>query len=238
MLYNDDCINVLKDIDDEIIDLIFADPPYFLSNGGISYKSGKIVCVDKGEWDKKCNYGDHLEFTKNWLKECFKILKRTGSIWIMGTKHNVFDVGTMAEKIGFKIQNIIIWKKTDPPPLIIKKRFRFSYEMIIWATKSQKYTFNYENLYNIENKEMSDVWNIEAVPMNEKLFGYHPTQKPVKLLERIILSTSKANNLVLDPFMGSGTCGYVAVKLNRQFIGIEKEKKYFEIAKNRINSVY
>lgn len=127
MLYNDDCINVLKDIDDEIIDLIFADPPYFLSNGGISYKSGKIVCVDKGEWDKKCNYGDHLEFTKNWLKECFRILKRTGSIWIMGTKHNVFDVGTMAEKIGFKIQNIIIWKKTDPPPLIIKKRFRYDY---------------------------------------------------------------------------------------------------------------
>ena len=237
LLYNDDCLEILKKIKSDSIDLVFADPPYFLSNGGKSIRSGKVVSVNKGEWDKKENYEDITLFTKKWINECYKALKIGGSIWVSGTIHNIFDVKNAMDEVGFKIINIIVWHKSDPPPLIYKNKFRFSYELIIWASKGFNHTFNYEDMFKINNAELEDVWTIPAVQMNEKKFGYHPTQKPEKLLERIIKSSSKEGETVLDPFMGSGTTCYVAKKLNRNYIGIEKEKKFFNISKRRIDSI-
>ncbi len=235
MLYHGDCIEVMKSMKDKTIDLIFADPPYFLSNGGLSINSGKVVSVDKGEWDKKTNYEDTRAFTNAWLKECYRILSNQGSIWISGTYHNIFEIEMELRTLGFKLINIVIWHKSDPPPLIYKNKFRFSYEMLIWAKKDIKHTFNYEQMHKIENKEMEDVWTLPAVQKSEKKFGYHPTQKPECLLERIILASSRVGDTVLDPFMGSGTTCYVAKKNGRKYLGIEKEESYFNIAEKRIN---
>lgn len=235
MLYNDDCIKVMKTLDSESIDMIFADPPYFLSNGGKSISSGKVVSVNKGEWDKKENYQDVQKFTFEWLNECYRLMKNKSSIWVTGTHHNIFDIKEKMAKIGFKIINVIIWKKLDPPPLIYKNKFKFSYEFVIWADKGHGHTFNYDTMFNIDKEEMQDVWILPAVQMNEKKFGYHPTQKPECLLERIIKSSTISNQKVLDPFMGSGTTGLVAKKLKREFIGIEKEEKFYNIARKRID---
>lgn len=235
MLYNDDCIKVMKTLDSESIDMIFADPPYFLSNGGKSISSGKVVSVNKGEWDKKENYQNVQKFTFEWLNECYRLMKNKSSIWVTGTHHNIFDIKEKMAKIGFKIINVIIWKKLDPPPLIYKNKFKFSYEFVIWADKGHGHTFNYDTMFNIDKEEMQDVWILPAVQMNEKKFGYHPTQKPECLLERIIKSSTISNQKVLDPFMGSGTTGLVAKKLKREFIGIEKEEKFYNIARKRID---
>lgn len=237
MLYNADCIEVLKTLKPNSIDLIFADPPYFLSNGGKSIHSGKVVSVNKGDWDDKSKYDNHLQFTKEWLQQSFRVLRYGGSIWISGTVHNIFDVKNYLDEIGFKIINIVVWHKIDPPPLIYKNKLKFSYELIIWAKKDGKHTFNYQNMFDITGEEMQDVWTIPAVQMSEKKFGYHPTQKPEALLERIIKACSNVGDKVLDPFSGSGTTCYVAKKLNRKYIGIEKEKEYFNISKRRIASI-
>jgi len=234
LLYLGDCIEVMKKLERNKVDLIFADPPYFLSNDGQSIRSGKVVSVNKGDWDKKENYDNVDSFTYNWLKECYRILKYDGTIWVSGTHHNIFDIEKNMKRIGFKIINIVIWHKSDPPPLIYKNKFRFSYEFIIWAKKGGKHYFNYDEMYSVNNQEMEDVWLMDAVQMSEKKHGYHPTQKPEALLDRIIKATSKEGDIVLDPFLGSGTTCYVAKKLNRKYIGIEKEKKYFNIAKDRL----
>lgn len=237
MLYNGDCIEVLKTLKPNSIDLIFADPPYFLSNGGKSIHSGKVVSVNKGKWDDKNSYDNHLEFTKEWMKLCYKVLKFDGSIWISGTVHNIFDIKNYLDEIGFKVINIVVWHKSDSPPLIYKNKLKFSYELIIWASKGFKHKYNYDDMFKINNDELQDVWTIPAVGMKEKKFGYHPTQKPEELLERIINATSNPGDVVLDPFSGSGTTCFVAKKLNRNFIGIEKEKEYFDISKRRIDSI-
>ena len=237
MLYNGDCIEVLKTLKPNSIDLIFADPPYFLSNGGKSIHSGKVVSVNKGDWDDKSKYDNHLTFTKEWLQQSFRVLKNGGSIWISGTVHNIFDVKNYLDEIGFKIINIVVWHKSDPPPLIYKNKFKFSYELIIWAKKDGKHTFNYDDMFSVAGEEMQDVWTIPAVGMSEKKFGYHPTQKPEALLQRIIKACSNEGDIVLDPFSGSGTTCYVAKRLNRKYIGIEKDKEFFNISKRRIDSI-
>jgi len=147
----------MKGLGSESVDLIFADPPYFLSNGGLSINSGKIVSVDKGEWGKQENYTNIHHFTNSWLTECYRILKNTGSIWVSGTFHNIFDVERELKIIRYKIINIIVWHKSDPPQLIYKNKFRFSYEMIIWAKKGSKHILNYDDMYSINNCEMEDV---------------------------------------------------------------------------------
>ena len=237
MLYNRDCIEVMKTLPNNSIDMIFADPPYFLSNGGLSIRSGKVVSVNKGDWDKKENYEDVMKFTNDWISECKRLLKFGGSIWISGTQHNIFDIRQVLLNLGFKINNIVIWHKIAPPPLIYKNRFQFSYEFIIWASNGKPKTFNYNEMYKVQNREMHDVWNLPAVPTKEKRYGYHPTQKPECLLEIIVQATSKEKDVILDPFMGSGTTGVVCLRYNRQFIGIEKEHDFFNIASNRIKDV-
>ncbi len=244
LLYNDDCFKRLKKIEPNSIDMIFADPPYFLSSGGVSCHSGKQVSVNKAEWDKAITIEEKIKFNRKWIKLCRKILKDNGTIWISGTFHNIYAIGIALELEGFSIINNITWQKPNPTPNLACRCFTNSTETILWARKQLtpkkkgKHTFNYSLMKEINGgKQMKDVWLIPLVTKEEKKYGKHPTQKPLSLLERIILSSTNEGDIILDPFNGSGTTGIASVKLNRKYIGIEKEKKYFEIAKSRIKSI-
>ncbi len=232
-----DSLELLKNFDDNSIDLIFSDPPYFLSNDGISCRSGKMVSVNKGKWDKIDTYKEIELFNNIWLSECQRILKTNGTIWVSGTHHNIYSVGNTMKKMGYKILNVITWEKPNPPPNLSCRYFTHSTEQIIWSSKNQKskHLFNYPLMKEMnDGKQMKDVWKITSPSKNERKFGKHPTQKPEQLLERIILSSSNEGDLILDPFFGSGTTGYVAQKLGRKWIGIEMNEEYIKIAKNRI----
>ncbi len=230
-LIKGDALEILKQLKDKTVDMIFADPPYNLSGADyLTCKSGKMVKCDKGDWDRIDNI---FEFNENWIAECIRILKDEGTIWISGTLHNHPSIGVILKKLNLWIINDIIWFKPNAPPLIQKNRFVPSTELIWVASKNKKYFFDYEMAVKISNgKQMRNLWEIPA----EKHKTSHPTEKPEKLLERIILIGSKEKDLILDPFMGSGTTGVVAKRLNRSFIGIEIDEKYFDIAKKRINN--
>lgn len=236
-LINDDTFNALKQFESKTFDMIFADPPYFLSNDGITCSGGKMVSVNKGSWDTALSVKEKHEFNKKWIKECYRILKDTGTIWISGTLHNIYSIGMALEEEGFKIINNITWQKTNPPPNLACKTFTHSTETILWAKKDlkkNKYTFNYELMKEINgNKQMKDVWTTSLTKPSEKKQGKHPTQKPLEILERIILASTKENDLVLDPFCGSSTTGVAAAKLNRRYIGIDNEKEYLELSIRR-----
>ena len=217
-------------------DMIFADPPYFLSNGGISCQSGKVVCVDKGDWDKGKTPDEMHEFNYKWLSLCREKLAEDGTIWVSGTYHNIFSVANCMTELGYKILNCITWAKTNPPPNISCRYFTYSTEFIIWARKSFKkpHYFNYGLMKHLNgDKQMTDVWNLPAIARWEKSCGKHPTQKPVGLLARIILASTKSGAWILDPFSGSSTTGIAANLLNRRFLGIEQDKKFVEMSKAR-----
>ncbi len=217
-------------------DMIFADPPYFLSSGGISVQSGKVVCVDKGEWDKSMSQDDINAFNLKWLSLCREKLKDNGTIWISGTYHNIFSVANCLTQLGYKILNVITWAKTNPPPNISCRYFTYSTEFIIWARKSEKvpHYYNYELMKHINgNTQMTDVWRLPAIAPWEKSCGKHPTQKPLGLLSRIILASTQAGAWVLDPFAGSSTTGIAANLLGRRFLGIEREEEFAAISKAR-----
>ena len=227
-LYNLDTFSFLPHIPDNCVDLIFADPPYFLSSGGITCRSGKKACVDKGQWDKSRKVESIHKFNKKWLLESKRILKANGTIWICGTFHNIFSVGFALQELGFKILNKIVWEKTEPPPNLTRRYFTHASEHLIWAakTKQSKHTFNYETLKMISRGETiksvwRDIWRMPSVDHSEKAFGKHPTQKPEEVIKRAILASSNADDLVFDPFCGSGTTGVVCKKLNRRFVGID-----------------
>ena len=236
-LIYDDTFNALKQFENKTFDMIFADPPYFLSNDGITCSGGKMVSVNKGSWDTALSVKEKHEFNKKWIKECYRILNDTGTIWISGTLHNIYSIGMALEEEGFKIINNITWQKTNPPPNLACKTFTHSTETILWAKKDlkkNKYTFNYELMKEINgNKQMKDVWTTSLTKPSEKKQGKHPTQKPLEILERIILASTKENDLVLDPFCGSSTTGVAAAKLNRKYIGIDNEKEYLELSIRR-----
>jgi site-specific DNA-methyltransferase (adenine-specific) len=216
--------------------MIFADPPYFLSNGGISCQSGKVVCVDKGDWDKGKTPDEMHEFNYKWLSLCREKLAEDGTIWVSGTYHNIFSVANCMTELGYKILNCITWAKTNPPPNISCRYFTYSTEFIIWARKSFKkpHYFNYGLMKHLNgDKQMTDVWNLPAIARWEKSCGKHPTQKPVGLLARIILASTKSGAWILDPFSGSSTTGIAANLLNRRFLGIEQDKKFVEMSKAR-----
>ncbi|MFW6008465.1 MAG: DNA-methyltransferase [archaeon] len=229
-------IEILKSIKNNSIDMIFADPPYFLSNDGITCKSGEMVSVNKGDWDKADNIEEIHDFNLKWIKECKNILTEDGTIWISGTFHNIYSLGMSLLKNKFKILNNIVWQKKAPPPNLGCRTFTHSHETIIWAKKNKDSNqhFNYELMKKInDNKQMKDIWEIGRPKKKEKKHGKHPTQKPLKLLKRIILASTKEDMIVLDPFNGSGTTGIAAVDKKRKYIGIDLEKKYLELTKNR-----
>lgn len=239
-LIHGDSLKVLKKIEPNTIDMIFADPPYFLSGDGISCSGGKMVSVKKGDWDKKIGFDEKHKFNRKWIKLCYDALKDDGTIWISGTMHNIYSIGVALEQEGFKLINNITWKKLNPPPNISCRAFVHSTETIIWAKKNlkkSKHNFNYQIMKEINmNKQMKDVWETSLTKPSEKKCGKHPTQKPTLLLERIILSSTNEGDLILDPFNGSGTTGIVASRLNRKYIGIEKEKEFLDLTIRRKES--
>ena len=243
-LYNLDTFSFLPHIPDNCVDLIFADPPYFLSSGGITCNSGKRVCVDKGMWDKSRDIESIHNFNKKWLLESKRILKANGTIWVCGTFHNIFSVGFALQELDFKILNNIVWEKKDPPPNLTRKYFTHASEHLIWAakTKRSKHTFNYDMLKTISNgKPMKsvwrDIWKMPSADNSEKIFGKHPTQKPEEVVKRAIIASSNINDLAFDPFCGSGTTGVVCKKLKRKFVGIDNDIEYLNIAKKRLQAI-
>lgn len=236
MLLHGDCVQMLQAFDFKF-DMVFADPPYFLSNGGISVQSGKIVCVDKGNWDKGfATHGEMDDFNHAWLSACRDKLKPNGTIWISGTYHNIFSVANSLTDLGYKILNVITWAKTNPPPNISCRYFTFSTEFVIWARKSEKvpHCYNYNLMKRINgDKQMTDVWRLPAIARWEKTCGKHPTQKPLSLLTRIILASTNERAWILDPFTGSSTTGIAANLLHRRFLGIDREEEYLAMSRAR-----
>lgn len=234
-LLHGDCFELLPQFNFKF-DMVFADPPYFLSNDGISYQAGKIVSVNKGEWDKGKTPEQMNEFNKRWIGLCRDKLKDDGTIWVSGTYHNIFSVANSLTELGFKILNVVTWAKTNPPPNISCRYFTYSTEFIIWARKSAKkpHRFNYELMRHLnDDKQMTDVWRLPAIAPWEKSCGKHPTQKPLALLTRIILASTEKNGWILDPFSGSSTTGIAANLVGRRFLGIEKESQFAELSKSR-----
>lgn len=236
LLHQGDCLEVLGTIEDCSIDTIFADPPYFLSNGGISCQNGRMVCVDKGDWDKG-GTPEHIEvFNTLWLSACKSKLKDNGTIWISGTFHNIFSVALCLTKLGYKILNVVTWQKNNPAPNLSCRFFTHSTELVIWARKSEKtsHLFNYDLMKDFNGgKQMTDVWKLPTTAKWEKTCGKHPTQKPLSLLYRIILASTPEGGTVLDPFCGSGTTGIAANLLKRKFIGIDISEEYLNLSKER-----
>ena len=239
-LIQGDSLKILKSIEPKSINMIFADPPYFLSNNGISCSGGKMVSVNKGDWDKSLSIEEKHKFNRKWIRLCYQVLKDNGTIWISGTMHNIYSIGMALEQEGFKIINNITWKKLNPPPNISCRAFVHSTETILWAkkdVKNSKYKFNYLLMKELNSgKQMKDVWESSLTKPSEKIHGKHPTQKPIKILERIILASTDEGDLILDPFNGSGTTGIAANRLNRKYIGIEKETKFLDLTIRRKES--
>lgn len=234
-LLKGDTIELLPQFEHKF-DMVFADPPYFLSNNGLTIQNGQIVSVNKGKWDKSEGFEYLNDFNRKWLSLVRNKMKDNATIWISGTMHNIFSVGQILTELGFKIINIVTWQKTNPPPNFSCRYFTYSTEQIIWARKNKKvpHYFNYELMKQLNgDKQMKDVWRLPAIAPWEKSCGKHPTQKPLSVLTRLILASTKSNSWILDPFTGSSTTGIAANLSNRRFLGIDKEDEYLEMSKNR-----
>ncbi|MBQ9259185.1 MAG: site-specific DNA-methyltransferase [Neisseriaceae bacterium] len=242
-IYNENAFLVMRKILDKYpqgrFDMIFVDPPYFLSNNGFTCQNGEMVSVNKGKWDKSKGLFVDLEFYEEWLQLCYALLKQNGTIWVCGTFHNIYLIGYLMQIIGYHLLNNITWEKPNPPPNLSCRFFTHSTESLIWAKKNKKakHTFNYELMkQQNNNKQMKSVWQITPPQKEEKIFGKHPTQKPLALVERCIQAATNRGDLIFDPFMGSGTTGVAAIKYGRYFCGCELEKDFFELAKERLKN--
>ena len=242
-IINGDCLVELKKIPDRTFDLVFADPPYNLQlkNKLTRPDSSEVNAVDD-KWDQFESFKKYDEFTISWLKECKRILKKNGALWVIGSYHNIFRLGTAIQNLGFWILNDVVWNKNNPMPNFRGTRFTNAHETLIWASKNQKskYTFNYQSLKCLnDDLQMRSNWNLPICSGSERLKKngkkVHSTQKPESLLHRILLASSNRGDYILDPFLGSGTTAVVAKKLGRICFGIEKENKYFNAAKQRLN---
>lgn len=239
-LFEGNCLEVMDSLfldRENRFDLIFADPPYFLSNGGITCKNGKMVNVNKGDWDKSQGPEINHQFNIEWLKRCQSLLKPNGSIVVSGTHHVIYSIGFAMQQLGMKMLNNITWEKPNPPPNLACRYFTHSTETLLWAAKHEKskHLFNYSLMREINGgKQMKDVWRFTAPQKNEKRFGKHPTQKPEILLERIILASTNESDRILDPFSGSGTTGVAAIRHKRSYVGIELDKNYLDSTNRRL----
>ncbi|MFH0779814.1 MAG: site-specific DNA-methyltransferase [Parcubacteria group bacterium] len=247
-LYNANSIDFLAELPENSIDMIFADPPYLLSNGGFTCDSGKMVSVNKGPWDVSNGLKKDFEFQLEWIKACHRVLKPSGTIWISGTYHSIYQCGFALHVNKFHILNDIAWFKPNAAPNLSCRFFTASHETLIWARKDKKspHKFNYDLMKNGDwsgdflkkpNLQMRSVWAIGTPKPSEKIFGKHPTQKPLELLERIVLASTNKGDLILDPFVGSSTTGIAAAKNNRIFIGVDLEKKYLDLSIKRFNEL-
>jgi site-specific DNA-methyltransferase (adenine-specific) len=271
-LYHGNCFELLDAIaakyPDGRFDCIFADPPYFLSNGGITCHAGRMVKVDKGDWDKSQGADENHNFNREWLARCQRVLKPNGTIWVSGTHHVIFSIGFAMQQVGFKILNDIAWEKPNPPPNLSCRYFTHSTETVLWAAKNEKskHTFNYQEMRKVTGKQMKTVWRAaefrssgrESAPSedqsrltsvaadsiwtltapgsDEKTFGKHPTQKPIALVERCLLASTNEGDLVLDPFLGSGTTAVACVRNKRGCVGIEMDEAHANLAAKRIKA--
>ncbi len=236
-LFHGDCLKILPQLPRSSIDMIFADPPYFLSNGGITCHAGRMVSVNKGDWDISHGIEESHKFNLAWLSECQQVLTKNGVIWVSGTAHIIFSVGFAMQQLGFKILNDIIWFKPNASPNLSCRYFTHSTETVIWAAKNKKskHTFNYELMKQLSNgKQMRNLWEISPPQPKEKAHGKHPTQKPLKLLERILLASTNEGDVLLDPFNGSGSTGIAALRLGRKYIGIELSEEYLGLTIKRL----
>lgn len=244
VLYHGDSLNILSQLPENSIDMIFADPPYNLSNGGFTVHAGRMVSVNKGTWDKSKGFNDDYDFHYRWLEACKRVLKPGGTLWVSGTYHSIYQCGYALQALNYHILNDVSWFKPNASPNLSCRFFTASHETIIWARKDKKakHTFNYdlmkggdwpEDQMKKPGLQMRSVWSIGTPKPAEKKFGKHPTQKPLDLLKRIVLSSTNKGDVILDPFTGSSTTGIASVLNNRKFIGIDMEKDYLELSKKR-----
>ncbi len=247
-LFHGDCLEVLAKTKENSIDMIFADPPYNLSNGGFTVHAGRRVSVHKGDWDKSKGFDDDFEFHMKWITACKRALKPEGTIWISGTYHSIYQCGFVLQKLGYKVLNDIAWFKPNASPNLSGRYFTASHETLLWARKDPKgkHVFNYtlmkkgawpNDFLKNPGMQMRSVWAISTPKKEEKIFGKHPTQKPLDLLNRIILASSNKNDWILDPFTGSSTTGIAALKHGRKFIGIDMEKNYLDLSIKRFEQL-
>jgi len=249
ILYNHDCLEILLHIPENSIDMIFADPPYMLSNNGFTCQNGRMVTVNKGKWDESNGFEDDCAFHNAWIASCRRVLKPEGTIWISGTYHSIYQCGYLLQKNNFHILNDISWFKPNASPNLSCRYFTASHETIIWAKKDKKakHTFNYEAMKNgyfpedkikKENTQMRSVWSIPSPYKNEKELGKHPTQKPLLLLTRIILASTKQGDIILDPFNGGGTTGIACLNTGeRYYMGIEIEQNYCKLSAEKFRAL-
>jgi site-specific DNA-methyltransferase (adenine-specific) len=236
-LLQGDCLETLERLEPESVDLVFADPPYFLSNGGTTCKSGRRAAVDKGKWDRSLGIEENHTFNRAWLSACRRVLKPNGTIWVSGTSHVIYSVGFAMQQLGFKLLNEIVWEKPNPPPNLSCRYFTHSTETVLWAARDRKskHHFAYQDMRR-ENggKQMKSVWRMTAPGKTEKVQGKHPTQKPLALLDRIVAASCPPDGLILDPFNGSGTTGVAAIRAGHRYVGIELDPQYVELTKKRL----
>lgn len=247
-LYQANCLDVLATLDENSVDMVFADPPYFLSSGSFTCQNGKMVSVKKGDWDLSNGTKKNFDFHLSWIQACKRVLKPGGTIWISGTYHSIYQCGFALELSGFHLLNDVAWFKPNASPNLSCRFFTASHETLLWARKEKKakHTFNYELMKNSgwpgdqlkkPNAQMRSVWSINTPPPGEKTFGKHPTQKPSTLLKRIVLSSTNKGDIIVDPFTGSSTTGLVAYYYGRKFIGIDNEQSYLDLSIKRFESL-
>lgn len=252
-----DCLEVLERLPPRSVDLVFADPPYHLSNGGTTCQSGRRVRVDKGAWDRSHGAASDHAFQSRWLTACRRVLKPSGTLWVSGTQHVIFSVGYALQELGFHLLNTVTWYKPNAAPNLACRFFTHSTEILLWAspmkTRPLAHRFNYQQMkHRNGGKQMRDLWEISEQPLpygkqvvwalptpgpREKLEGRHPTQKPLALLDRVIAASAAAGDLVLDPFCGSGTTGIAAVQAGCRFLGIECDPDYLSLAARRLRAI-
>lgn len=260
VLYQGDSLALLDQFEDQTFDLIFADPPYFLSNGGFTCQGGKRAAVKKGDWDKSQGVESDHAFTSAWLERCQRLLKPSGTIWVSGTQHVIFSVGFAMQQLGYKLLNTVTWYKPNASPNLACRYFTHSTEILVWASPGAKgklqHRFNYKDMKALNGgKQMRDVWalpksgdeelsdegdgklwTMTTAKPSEKAHGKHPTQKPIALLERIVDACTDDDAVILDPFCGSGTTGVASVSKGRRFVGIDMNGEYLELTKKRIEA--